>query len=65
MNSLGVALRKMDRLEEAIIAHQDAAEIFGEAGDQHGEHAALTNMKLARAVQRMLGQRYAPSEADL
>ena len=37
----------MRRFEEAITAHQDAAAIFRETGDRHGEGMALNNLGLA------------------
>ena len=44
MNNLGVALGEVRRFEEAITAHQDAAAIFRETGDRHGEGTALSNL---------------------
>jgi hypothetical protein len=38
-------LRYVRRFDEAITAHQDAAAIFRETGDRHGEGAALDNLK--------------------
>jgi tetratricopeptide (TPR) repeat protein len=35
------------RFEEAITAHQDAAAIFRETGDRHGEGLALEGLGLA------------------
>ena len=37
----------MGRFGEAISAHQDAAAIFQETGDRHGEGMALNNLGLA------------------
>ena len=37
LNNLGVTLRQVRRFEEAITAHQDAAAIYRETGDRHGE----------------------------
>ena len=37
----------MRRFEEAITAYQDAAAIFRETGDRHGEGMALTNLGAA------------------
>ena len=34
-------------MEEAITAHQDAAAIFRETGDRHGEGMALDNLGVA------------------
>ena len=43
----------MRRFEEAITAHQDAAAIFRETGDRHGEGRALDNLGIAlREVRR-------------
>ena len=47
LNNLGIALREVRRFDEAITAHQDAAAIFRETGDRHGEGTALTNLGLA------------------
>jgi len=38
------------RFDEAITAHQDAAAIFRETGDPHGEDIAVNNLKLAPAA---------------
>ena len=46
LNNLGIALREVRRFEEAITAHQDAAAIFRETGDRHGEGMALDNLGL-------------------
>jgi len=35
------------RFDEAITAHQQAAGIFGETGDRHGEGQTLGNLGLA------------------
>jgi tetratricopeptide (TPR) repeat protein len=45
--NLGAALVEMDRFQEAISAHQDAAAIFRETGDRHSEGMALINLGLA------------------
>ena len=50
LNNLGIALREVRRFEEAITAHQDAAAIFRETGDRHGEGMALNNLG-ARAAE--------------
>ncbi|MGY0232144.1 tetratricopeptide repeat protein [Longispora urticae] len=42
--NLGLALQEVRRFEEAIDAHQRAAEIARELGDRHGEGAALNNL---------------------
>ena len=43
----------MGRFEEAITAYQDAAAIFRETGDRHGEGIALNNLGMAlREVRR-------------
>ena len=45
--NLGAALVEMDRFQEAISAHRDAAAIFRETGDRHSEGMALINLGLA------------------
>jgi hypothetical protein len=50
LNDLGSALREAGRFEEAITADQDAATIFRETGDRHGEGEALGNLEAARAA---------------
>ena len=47
LNNHGAALAEMRRFEEAITAHQDAAAIFRETGDQFGEGNALCNLGAA------------------
>ena len=47
LDNLGLVLQGAGRLEEAITAHRDAAAIFGETGDRHGEATALTNLGAA------------------
>ena len=47
LHNLGIMLRETGRLEEAITACQDAATIFQEAGDRHGEGSALNLLGLA------------------
>ena len=47
LTNLGGALSAVQRFEEAITAHQDAAAIFREAGDRYREGMALTNLGLA------------------
>jgi tetratricopeptide (TPR) repeat protein len=44
---LGLALREVRRFEEAITAHQDAAAIYRDTGDRHGEGLALEGLGLA------------------
>jgi len=44
LGHLGVALRGARRFEEAITAHQDAAQIYRETGDRHGEGSAFNNL---------------------
>ena len=45
--------REVRRFEEAVTAHQDAAAIYRETGDRHGEGAALNNLGVAlREVRR-------------
>lgn len=54
LNSLGLALRRVRRFEEAIITHQQCLQICRESSDHHGEGAALTNLGLAlREVGRL------------
>jgi hypothetical protein len=45
LNNLGLALREVGRLEEAITAHQDASAIFRETGDRNREEMAVNNLK--------------------
>jgi tetratricopeptide (TPR) repeat protein len=45
--NLGAALVEMDRFQEAISAHQDAAAIYWETGDRYREGVALDNLGLA------------------
>ena len=42
-----MALQEVRRFEEAITAHQDAAAIYRETGDRHGEGMALNNLGVA------------------
>jgi hypothetical protein len=44
LNNLGVALRGVRRFDEAITAHQQAAALFTELGDRHGEAGALDSL---------------------
>jgi tetratricopeptide (TPR) repeat protein len=54
LNSLGLALRRLRRFEEAIAVHQQCLQICRESGTRHGEGAALTNLGLAlREVGRL------------
>jgi hypothetical protein len=46
-----IALHETRRFEEAITACQDAAAIFQETGDRHGEGIAVENLEAARAAQ--------------
>lgn len=48
LNNLGLALRQVRRFEEAITAHQEAAAIYRETGDRHGEGIALNNLERAK-----------------
>jgi hypothetical protein len=48
LNNLGIALQEVRRFEEAITAHTQAAAIYVEAGDRHGEGGALNNLGLAQ-----------------
>jgi len=53
LTTLGVALREVRRVEEAISTHQDAVAIFRETGDRRGEGIALNNLGIAlREVRR-------------
>ena len=53
LDNLGLALREVRRFEEAITACQDAAAIYRETGDRHGEGMALSNLGVAlRQVRR-------------
>jgi hypothetical protein len=45
------------RFAEAITAHQDAAAIFRETGDQHREEIAVDNLERAQAAKAAAGQR--------
>ncbi|MEV0647492.1 tetratricopeptide repeat protein [Phytomonospora sp. NPDC050363] len=56
LNNLGVALRELRRFEEAIAAHEQAAEIFRETGNRHGEGMALGNLAIALHVLRRFGE---------
>ena len=47
LNNLGLALREVRRFDEAITACRDAAAIYRETGDRHGEGIALDNLGLA------------------
>jgi len=47
-----MALQDAGRFEEAITAHQEAAAIFREVGDQHSERVALGNLETARSAQQ-------------
>ena len=44
LTALGIALRNMGQVEEAIAAHQDAAAIFRETGERHREGVTLNNL---------------------
>lgn len=44
LNNLGVALRELRRVDEAINACQDAAAIFRDTGERHGEAKAHSNL---------------------
>ena len=47
LTNLGIALQGAERFEEAITACQDAAAIYRDTGDRHGEADALTNLGIA------------------
>jgi hypothetical protein len=51
LNNVGSPCKRVGQFEEAITAHQDAATIFGEAGDEHWERMALSNLEAARTAQ--------------
>jgi hypothetical protein len=51
LNNFGLALVGVRRFEEAIRAHRDAAGIFRETGDRHGEGVALRNLDEDRGTQ--------------
>ena len=55
LNNLGLTLRQVGRFDEAIAAHQHAADIFRETGDQHREGIALN--KLGNAKRQAQGSR--------
>ena len=57
LTCLGVALAGVRRFEEAVTAHQDAAAIFRETGDQYWEDIALGNLESYRADQAAAGKR--------
>jgi tetratricopeptide (TPR) repeat protein len=53
LNRLGIALHQVRRFEEAMIAHTEARDIYGETEDRHGEGQALGNLGNAlREVRR-------------
>ena len=53
MGNLGVVLRAARRFDEAITSHHEAAQIFRDTGDRHGEGKALGNIGIAlQEVQR-------------
>ena len=52
LGNLGIALQEVERFEEAITAHREAAAIFRETGDRHREGVALANLEAARATQQ-------------
>ena len=47
LSNLGIALEEVRRFEEAITARQEAAAIFQEVNDRHGEGIALTGLSIA------------------
>jgi tetratricopeptide (TPR) repeat protein len=47
VDNLGANLQQLRRFEEAITALQDAAAIYREVGDLHGEATALNNLAWA------------------
>jgi hypothetical protein len=50
LQNLGLALRQVRRLEEAITALQEAAALFRETGDRHSEGTALEMLEEARTA---------------
>jgi hypothetical protein len=52
LGNLGSALREAGQFDEAITACQDAAAIYRETRDRHGEGLALTNLESARAARK-------------
>jgi hypothetical protein len=47
LNVLGSALVELRQVDDAITAHQDAAAIYWETGDRHGQGRVLTNLGIA------------------
>jgi tetratricopeptide (TPR) repeat protein len=56
LGNLGIALRQVRRLNEAITAHQDAAAIYRETGDRRNEAAELSNLGVALVAVRRFDQ---------
>ena len=54
-NDLGLALRNVHRLDEAVTAHKDAIAIFRDIGDRRREGRALNNLGLALRELRRFG----------
>jgi hypothetical protein len=55
------AARQADRLPEAIITCQDAADIFRETGDEHSERIALDDLNAAKAAADLCGRAHLTS----
>ncbi|MBN6040041.1 tetratricopeptide repeat protein [Amycolatopsis sp. 195334CR] len=64
-NNLGVALREVRRFDEAITHHQQAAAIYREIGDRHGEGQALNNLGVALREVRRFDEAITAHERDL
>lgn len=47
LDNFGNALHQVRRFDEAITAHQQAAALFTEVGDRHGEAMTLDNLDLS------------------
>ena len=50
LTNLSIVLLQVQRFEEAITALQDAAAIFRETGDRHGEDMTLSILEAARTA---------------
>jgi hypothetical protein len=60
--NLGLALRQVRRFDEAMIAGQDAAAIFRQTGDRHGEDAALNNLGGSTHLASLVGGNQPPPQ---
>ncbi|WP_329089618.1 Imm49 family immunity protein [Actinomadura citrea] len=52
LNGLGIAFRRLQRFEEAVTAHTDAAALYRQNDDRPGEARALNNLGSALLVQQ-------------